>query len=369
MSAVITNEEVGRFQDFGLGRGVDATDPNMWDNKSPFVLREISPDMANIIGTEDGGEKQYYSDDVSSHTSLQMKINLSLDEPNSQVKVGMDAHHSRTNSSTRKIVGTKIRTRTIAFRTNFGDLPLQNFNVATMEMPILPFEMEESDSEQAVPLDVRTKSESLRSTITPNSFEQQICAWVLDRTVIRKQQSAEKTARTKTQFIARLTGSNPAAKLTNYLQSLEPGSPEMQEIMNDCLVFVSELGITHFVSAIELGALQYQVYIKKDYEKKFGAGTDSGFKQLVKLEESQEYEKTRSREATSLREIGRIVDGKVQRQSCDEAVIGFYIQPIHRLVKLSYLHKALQTAVKQYRASRSSRTGKDENFKLCKNFV
>lgn len=364
ISPVVTTEEAVRFQDLGLGRGVDATDSSMWDNKSPIVLKEISTDLANIIGTEEGGEKQYYSEEISSRTSLEMKMHLSIDEPNSQVKIGIDAHHSRTNSSTRTIMGIKIRTRTIAFRTDlFRDLPLRNFNIDNgTEASVLPCEMEYTD--QASSEEVHSKSETRVSSFqnVPNTFERQLCAWILNRIIARKQQSGDQVELSK---IAKLTGNNPAAKLATYIQSLELDSAEMQHIAKDCEVFVGELGITHYISSIELGALQYRVYTKRELEREFGSGTKIGFKQLAKVQASFEHEKKRSRETTQRQEIGRIVDGKVQRKSSDEAVIGFHIQPIHRLVQLSYLQTALQAAVKQYIFSRANRTGKTL-VKLCR---
>ena len=45
---VMKIEEIDSFQDLGLGRGVDATNPTPWLNKRPLQIREVT--YSDIIG-------------------------------------------------------------------------------------------------------------------------------------------------------------------------------------------------------------------------------------------------------------------------------------------------------------------------------
>ena len=348
---VISVDEVCRFRDLGLGRGVDVTNPNMWTNKSPFIVRSICSKISNIIGTEEGGIRQYYSEDVSSLTSHQLNIKLSLHEPSSHIKVGIDAENSRSKSSTRKTVGAKVHTRTISFRADFNDLPI--------------YSLKDRAGLSAQPAD--------QSSYEPESFESQLCRWILDR--IRAEEklrisSASKVVEddarpAKVLNPIELEGYTPVELLSNYLGGLEQGCPELKSVACYCKDFVKELGITHYVNAIELGALKYQVFTMGEYQNKFGAGATLGVEHLAEATVSGKYQKLRTHKATKLREIGKITEGKeVKRNSSEEAVIGFHIQPIHKLVQLLYIQVALQNAVKQYVERKSDKSG-EFNLLLC----
>jgi len=56
--------ERGRFVDLGLGRGIDASDPNPWLNKTSFQVRNVLRE--NIIGTDEGSALHTYQKEVIS---------------------------------------------------------------------------------------------------------------------------------------------------------------------------------------------------------------------------------------------------------------------------------------------------------------
>ena len=60
--AVLTEKEMGRMIDMGLGRGVDATDASPWVSKSSFQVRDVTFD--SVIGTEEGGALQSYEREI-----------------------------------------------------------------------------------------------------------------------------------------------------------------------------------------------------------------------------------------------------------------------------------------------------------------
>ena len=81
------------YETLGLGRGVNVTDTHMWKNKSSFVVRKISD--TNIIKTEESGMFEKYEKVVSTISQEQQKIRLLLDDPSSQIKIGMDAQQTK----------------------------------------------------------------------------------------------------------------------------------------------------------------------------------------------------------------------------------------------------------------------------------
>ena len=108
------------YKSLGLGRGINVTDLHMWRNKSAFIVREINGD---IIETEECGMFEKYEKIVSTISREQQKIRLSLNDPSSQIKIGMDAEQTQSVTSNIRIAGTKVKTRTISFCTTLDDLP------------------------------------------------------------------------------------------------------------------------------------------------------------------------------------------------------------------------------------------------------
>uniref|UniRef100_A0A1X7V893 Uncharacterized protein n=1 Tax=Amphimedon queenslandica TaxID=400682 RepID=A0A1X7V893_AMPQE len=90
---VISQEEIYRYFDLGLGRGLDGTDPTPWLNKTSFQARNITYD--NILGTEEGGAVQSYEREIVSVQTLQSKIKTSIVIPKSPMTIGADAELSR----------------------------------------------------------------------------------------------------------------------------------------------------------------------------------------------------------------------------------------------------------------------------------
>ena len=372
--SVITVDEVQRLIDLGLGRGIDATNPTPWKNKSSFQVREISPTLGNIIGTEEGGAHQYYENEISSVTSQQANVKLSVNEPHGKVKIGMDGEQSRSVSKVRKAAGEKVITRTISFRADFDDLPLYCVDndasiTRSSKTPCI-----HTLSAIATP---STNAAPTADGPVNNTFEVRLCEWILDRIYARQdqanelQKSSKKEGDGQTPFngsprndkpVANLNGDTPVSKLSDYLRSIPKGSTELQEIARDCYEFVSLLGITHYVYAIELGAVKYRVFTLAEYQKKYGGGGNLGVEGIVELSASGSYGKKNVTKSTRAREIGKIDKGTVQRGTRDEAVIGIEIKPIHKLVQLRYIHLAMQQALKDYINERADKSGETSSI-------
>ncbi len=328
-----TAAEQEYFQTLGLGRGVNVTDADMWRNKSALTVRKISE--GSIIRTEECGMFEKYEKVVSTISREQQKIRLLLDDPSSQIKIGMDVQQTQSLTSSMSIAGTKIRRRTISFRTSLDDLP--------------PYVQSNSDKPQYKPNEEK------------DSFERNFCLWILNR--IRSRESTGDSD----PDVSDMTTADAAAEIFNqYTGSTAViGPPDRKstystkekriEISNDCEVFVRDLGITHYVNSIELGAMKYNAATISSKQRKLGGGAEVGAGKYAEGGLSGFTEKLWFQSQKEERSIGKIKDGTVTKK--DEAVIGFQIQPIYSLAPIPYLQPALQNAVKEYIQRKADPTG------------
>lgn len=340
---VITDDEVSRMIDLGLGRGVDATLASPWTMKCSFQVRQVTLD--NIIGTEEGGALQAYEREISSVTTQQSNLKSSISVPQAPVTISLEGEYNRSSSSTRKAVGKQVLNRTISFRADFDDVP-QGIGNGDSSKP--EKEMDDTDTGSA--------STNLYSGLigsgstTPQSrftFEQRLAEWILERVLQRWEKESLLTGEDEPRpKRPNILGVDPIADIADYLKAA--ASDEKKSVFADCRSFVRHFRITHYVSAIQLGASQYKVLSENEYYKKVSTSGTLGLDAVAKFVSSESYSKKTTFKASDTRQIGKIVNDKVERGSYDEAVVGIKIQPIHTLVKLRYLHLALRRALLDY---------------------
>ena len=333
----ITDEEIKRITELGLGRGVDATEHSPWSKKSPFQVRYITSD--SIITTDEGGALQTYERDIESLTTIQTNLKASVSAPNQvPIDLNLEGEFSRSVSSTRKAVGKQIINRTLSFRVDFDDVPQsaptnsRDTNTGTIARDLYVFSI----------------TTPQKAHLAHTTFEQRLAGWILERIMQRKESDGD-SARAHiddgTDMIE-VEGVDPVRDLANFLKTASKKAREC--VANDCVSFVRHFRITHYVSAIQLGASQYRVLSENEYYNKVSAGGTFGYHAVAKLLSSTTHTKKTTFRASETRQLGKIVNDKVERGSNNEAVIGIKIQPIHSLVKLRYLHLALQRALEVY---------------------
>ncbi len=344
--AVINKTEIGRMVDLGLGRGVDSTDPMPWTNKSAFQVRRVT--IKNVIGTEEGGSLQSYEREVASVQSQQSDLKSSITIPQAPVSIGVDAEHSRSFSTTRKAVGKKVINRTISFRADFEDAPQSRTtdpHVAKMQCASASLQLHAIASATS-----ELVSDAQNGLLT---FEERLATWIMERVKSRSELKDILSAsegrpipqRAKEQKLS-LSG-NAIADLATVIQ--EGDEEDRKEIIRDCIDFVYHFRITHYVSAIELGAAEYRVLSEQEYYTKVGLAGSLGFGAIANEAVSQSASWKESKKSSDLKRLGEITsDGKVVRGSYAECVVGFKIQPISSLVKLRYLQLALRKALLNY---------------------
>ena len=182
------------------------------------------------------------------------------------------------------------------------------------------------------------------------SFETRLCQW-LDREKPREKPS------------------QPREKPSQLVENQICSAREKEKIKKDIQQFIDQFGITHYVSAIELGALEYRVVTEKEYgmlalgEMKASVAVPAygGAETAAKLAKQYEW----SKHTSELKQIGRITgkDNEKKVTLADEAVIGCQLTPISHLVKNPHLKEALIAAVNEY--SQNMTKGLSVYVSLC----
>ena len=118
--------------------------------------------------------------------------------------------------------------------------------------------------------------------------------------------------------------------------------------------FVEHLGITHYVSAIELGGLHFSIVAEKEYEKKISVDGSVSVNSKIYggLEVSAKHSRSKKFKSSHMERkmIGRMtkIDDREVVTPEDEAVIGYELRPISSLVHNFYLQQVVKDAVLQY---------------------
>ena len=341
--------------DLGLGRGVDATSPSPWLNKSAFQVREVT--SHNIIGTDEGGVLQSYSHEVSSVQVMQTNMSASV-PVSQQVSVGIDAELSRNYSTSRRSVGKKIITRSISYRADFDDLTRRKSSIEhIMPGPPLfesasPPQRRASSQRQQSFTSERTSSfsslqraNSLAATVSSDdisapTFEQRLARWIIERLLEEEVDGLEELG----------PADDPVEVLATFIAEWPGEVAKVKQLVGKkCREFINHFCITHYVSCIQLGAAKYRVMSEEEYQTQVGVKGNVGVEQLASVAVEQRMSfgrRSRSDEATK---IGRFSEGgKVARGTTDEAVVGVKFQPISALMRTRILRNKLQNAIKSY---------------------
>ena len=374
---VITKEQIGAFVDLGLGRGVDATNPTPWLNKSAFQVRQVTD--KNIIGTEEGNLYQGFVNEVESTQNLQTSLKASI-PLNQQVNLGIDSELSRSYSSTQKSVGRKIITRTVEFRANSDDTSeiSKSFQLSTDQMSGQESKVEEQG--QQGKNDVAKSSEK---KLTENqeekdqketqandqakwtNFEDHLIAWINQR--------IKDDDKIKEIEIGEVTGDDSGTQEEGNGNSKSFDKCTVKELSELCYKFVKTFSITHYVHSLELGASHYRVMSEEEYTTKISSKGSLGAAQMADIAIGVEGSKQSHKLQRQTTKIGRMnlhydddsrnhdepkskEDGttvspeeEVRRGSIEEAVVGVKVQPISTLVVKSVkLQRALQDALQHF---------------------
>ena len=355
---VFSSDELFRFVDLGLGRGIDATNPTPWLNKTSFQVRRVH--KANIIGTDEGGEIQSYEREVASVHSQQATMKLSITIPQSPLTLGTDAEQSRSISTSRRVIGKRVVNRTISFKDDFVDIPVgpaKDFSSAlegtrSSILLVKQFAEQEHDSESSCLTNVQ-------SLLT---FEERLATWLVQRIGAHREKARVLKKLDDCDGVVENAESESLeilSPLEALAQIIERGQrSELKLIRSACSEFVEHFRITHYVSAIQLGAAEYRVLTEQEYFFKVGIAGSFGLDKVANGSGGGSFSSKKTRKASDSRTIGCIKDGVVERGSHGEAVVGLKILPISSLVRLQFLQLALEKALVRFVEAQGDSSGK-----------
>ena len=230
LPSLVTEHQLQHFQDLGLGKGVNIADPKPWANRSSFQVRQVTEDI--ITGSDEGGAYEGYETEVESAFNAHFQMESSLAIPNSPVSIGVDTEQSRTVSTSRRTVGKRVITRTIAYK-----------------------------AEKAVSF--------------MNPLERHMIAWILTWTLQHMKDKGTKLEQLKEKIGKMIKATD--GKTDQDEKMTEEESPITTQIMaaidkaltdgvqESLQAFMNTFRLTHYVSAIHLGASSYYVYTEEEY--------------------------------------------------------------------------------------------------------
>lgn len=157
----INEAEIQQLIDLGLGRGIDASNPTPWQNKTSIQVRPVT--FENIIGTEESGSIQSYEREITRVSETHWRFSSSaVFNPNlaATFAIGVEESPPRSSSSKKYIVGTKVLNRTICFREICDDCNSLEFEVWLCRWILKQFVREDGK-----PVDIDEKIEVLKQEL------------------------------------------------------------------------------------------------------------------------------------------------------------------------------------------------------------
>ena len=384
--SVIVEIKPEDYARWGLGRGVDITKEKPWVGKSSFQVRRVDVKSCDdIIETKEGGLLKAYNEEIRSQTTVNSEVQAGVKPANTPLSVRMDVEYTRSTLSAKYVSGKKIKTRTISFGVNFSDVPpslAKTLDEAKADAAPKNPTLKDIGKSKSVPgRESAPEGKSLRSISSEYPFrEQHAAGGEIDTTDHGSEAqctpapadtamagAAEEVKRKPVSELSMPEGASFEERLCTWLlhclQShkydysvgtlqelihVAHGDDLFDEIQRFLNHFVQEFKITHYVSAIELGALEYRELTWKEFVHQakmsskasvstavYGGAEASATQKIAMGFRSQNYEK---------KKIGVMKDDKVK----EEAVIGCSLHPVTGLIKMPYLQKALGKSIDKY---------------------
>ncbi len=329
----INSELITTALSLGLGRGIDATERTPWLSKKPYQVRRVN---GSVSETNEGGLLMNYDHEVQSFADSEDRFLSSLTPPESTVAIHIEDELDRNVSSSRRIVGRKVVNRSISFQADFEEKHTDGDTVKLAKESFL------------IPKD---PAEVVYNTQTSGyTFEERVSQWLLHKLARKYNLPLSKMDESPVDYLAKVIHSKPA-------QNVE------SEIKAGCQELVQGLRVTHYVTGIQLGAVEYCVMSDGQYHKKIALEGAFGVDKLATILSTQQMKlnKKESKKCSQLRHIGKIENDHIAKGTQDEAVLEIRVQPITRLIKLPILKSSLSTALEKYMEGTPSTEGTDVN--------
>ena len=124
-----------------------------------------------------------YSDVVNNSTTIHSQVRAGVKAPDVPLAIGVDTEYTRTDCSSKHVVGLKVKNRTISFRVDFDDLPksfVTEVEEAKEKMRQMDKSRFESDPSPQASVDGATAVDGSQPKPEDIPFESRLCKWLLD---------------------------------------------------------------------------------------------------------------------------------------------------------------------------------------------
>lgn len=153
---------------------------------------------------------------------------------------------------------------------------------------------------------------------------------------------------------------------TNFDSDFEKSA---ELLKRKCKQFVAENHCTHYIRAIMMGAVEYEVLTTDEFKRIYSVKGTGGIKEhSVGLQTTAALEKIVQRRQKS-RKYTKIGEWNDKKEVVKERVIQIEITPIQTLVKTPSLHSALEEAVKEYRKEKMQERRKFFLHGACMHYI
>ena len=328
-----------KFTLCGLGRGVDITKPTPWLEKTSFQVRVVRPE--DLIETDEGGLLKGYSEEVNSSTTIHYQVRAGVKAPDVPLTIGVDSEYSRTDCSNKHVVGLKVKNRTISFRVDFDDLSKSRVSTAKEAREQMQLDKtEHSSCKSPAEIELPENPEDV-------PFESRLCQWLCECLEHRGIRAKGMQPHELMFLKIEREGEDKGKRLIDIEE-------ETLQLQDDITHFIRQLGVTHYVSAIELGGLNFRILTEKEYERKIALSGSASLNSKLYGGIEATTSKLNLWKFKSKREERKMI-GKITKNEerevvyrKDEAVIGCHIRPISSLVKNPFIQKAINESVRMY---------------------
>ena len=140
------------------------------------------------------------------------------------------------------------------------------------------------------------------------------------------------------------------------------------DVINACKMFLREFRVTHYVHTIELGAAEYYVLSRTEYEQRVEGGGNIGIEHLSRISSRLRRTFRRQNTLTAQQRIGRIGrDNIVERNG--EAVIAIKILPLSTLVTEPTFQVAVKASILEYVEEKKTKRSKWQVYPSADSYI
>lgn len=139
-------------------------------------------------------------------------------------------------------------------------------------------------------------------------------------------------------------GESETDKVLQYLNE-DDKSDKFKLVVHEAYIFLKSEKITHYISAIYLGAAEYSISKTKETAISLGGGIDIDLRSLVGVGGGGNFSNIKTTKESNQQKFGKI--GIVKR-GVGENVVKYKTMPVSKLSHHEMLCKVLKEAVKSY---------------------